>query len=61
MTEHHHHRIRREMCEVGYGARCSCGWRILRRGRDLREEDVARHLYDTAPHAQPGDYPKQTP
>ena len=49
------HRVRRSAEDIGWSASCTCGWRTTRRARDLRGNDVARHLYTTAPHAEAGD------
>jgi hypothetical protein len=37
------HRIRRSTTTNGYEAACSCGWRTIRRTRELRDLDADAH------------------
>jgi hypothetical protein len=34
------------MDERGYRASCTCGWRVARKARELREQDADAHQLD---------------
>jgi hypothetical protein len=40
MTEH---RVHTSATEAGWSAACTCGWRTVRRTRQLRDQDTDAH------------------
>jgi hypothetical protein len=51
------HNVRRHMDERGYRASCTCGWRVTRNARELREQHADAHELDdtlTAPRRHDG-------
>jgi hypothetical protein len=40
------HRMHTSATAEGFAASCSCGWRTVRRSRELRDQDVDAHQLD---------------